>query len=89
MNGDEWTGVIFGMGVLTLGTIILVVVLVQVGPLLRARTEKKADSRYAELVQRYEQLATDLETQQRTTAEGVDELRTRTVEIERILRDVG
>ena len=40
MNDVDWTGVIFGMGVLVLGTIILVVLVVTAEKFYRARTQR-------------------------------------------------
>lgn len=68
MSGEDWTGVIFGMGVLILSTVILVVVLTQVGRFLSVRQERAADARNAELL---------------------EDIRTRVIEVERMLRDVS
>ena len=40
MNDVDWTGVIFGMGVLVLGTIILVVLVVTAEKFYRARSQR-------------------------------------------------
>ena len=89
MSSEDLTGVIFGMGVLVLGTIILVVVLMQTGRLINLRSQRTEDSRYAELAERYEALATKVSGGQDASAEDLADIRTRVGEIERLLRDVG
>lgn len=86
---EDWTGVIFGMGVLVLGTVILVVVLVLVGRFVTDRAQRNADRRYAELAERYEALAEKVSAGQDAETESLTEIRTRVTEIERMLRDVG
>ena len=54
MTDDDWTGVIFGMGVLTLGTIILIVVLIVAERFSRARSRRDDMDQLAALVQKYE-----------------------------------
>jgi len=89
MSSDDLTGVIFGMGVLILGTIILVVVLMQAGRLINLRSQRTEDNRYAELTERYEALAVKVSGGQDASAEDLADIRTRVGEIERLLRDVG
>jgi len=89
MSSDDLTGIIFGMGVLILGTIILVVVLMQVGRLINARTQRTDDNRFAELTERYEALAVKVSDGQEASAADLADIRTRVGEIERLLRDVG
>ena len=55
MNDDDWTGVIFGMGVLILGTIILIVVLIVAERFYRARSQRQDLVRLTTLVEKYEQ----------------------------------
>jgi hypothetical protein len=89
MSSEDLTGVIFGMGVLVLGTIILVVVLMLAGRLFSVRAQRADDNRFAELAERYETLATRISDGQDAGASDLAEIRTRVGEIERLLRDVG
>ena len=89
MSSDDLTGVIFGMGVLTLGTIILVVVLTQAVRYLNGRADRENDDRYAALNERYEVLVEKVTGGQEASAADLADIRTRVGEIERLLRDVG
>jgi len=89
MSSEDLTGIIFGMGVLTLGTIILVVVLMQAGRLINVRAQRAEDNRFAELSERYEALAVKVSDGQDASAADLTDIRTRVGEIERLLRDVG
>jgi hypothetical protein len=89
MNSEDLTGVIFGMGVLVLGTIILVVVLTQGVRYLNARADKTSEDRFAGLNERYEVLVEKVSGSQESSAADLADIRTRVVEIERLLRDVG
>ncbi len=89
MSSDDLTGVIFGMGVLVLGTTILIVVLMQAGRLLNVRSQRAEDNRFAELAERYEALADKVSGGQDASAAELAEINTRVGEIERLLRDVG
>ena len=89
MSSDDLTGVIFGMGVLVLGTTILVVVLMQAGRLLNVRAQRAEDSRFAELAERYEVLVAKVSGGQDASAAELAEINSRVGEIERLLRDVG
>jgi hypothetical protein len=89
MSSDDLTGVIFGMGVLVLGTTILVVVLMQAGRLLNVRSQRADDNRFAELSERYETLVEKVSSGQESSAADLADIRTRVGEIERLLRDVG
>jgi Tfp pilus assembly protein PilO len=84
----DWTGVIFGMGVLILGTIILVVVLVVAERFYRARAQRQDMDRLVSLVQRYEQTTESTERHQQTAAAELTDVRTRLDSIERLLREV-
>jgi hypothetical protein len=88
MEDTDWTGVIFGMGVLTLGTIILVVVLVVGERFYRARLGSREVDRVNKLVERYEETATSLARSQESAAGDLADLRERVTAIERILREV-
>jgi hypothetical protein len=89
MEDVDWTGVIFGMGVLTLGTIILVVVLIVGERFYRARAQRQDLVRLASLVERYERTAGATEEHQRTAAGDLADVRTRLESIERMLSEVG
>jgi hypothetical protein len=89
MNSEDLTGIIFGMGVLTLGTTILVVVLTQGVRYLNGRADRENDDRYAALNERYEVLVEKVTGGQEASAADLADIRTRVGEIERLLRDVG
>lgn len=88
MQDVDVTGVIFGMGVLILGTIILVVLLHQGGHYARARTQRKDEERLVALVDRYERTAAATTRYQEAAAGDLAEVRTRLDAIERLLREV-
>lgn len=89
MGDMDWTGVIFGMGVLILGTIIVVVVLIVAERFYRARAQREDLLKLTDLVKRYEQsTTTNAKLQESATAELV-EVRKRLDAIERMLNDVG
>ncbi|GAB08658.1 hypothetical protein GOARA_014_00060 [Gordonia araii NBRC 100433] len=85
---EDWTGVIFGMGVLILGTILVVVVLLVASSLAKAKVARRDEEKLEELVKRYEALSTQLREHQETLAADTGDVRRRVVEIERILREV-
>ena len=89
MSSEDLTGVIFGMGVLVLGTVILVVVLTQGVRYLNGRADRANDDRYAALNERYEALVEKVSDGQEASAADLADIRTRVGEIERLLRDVG
>ena len=64
----DWNGVIFGMGVLILGTIILVVVLVVAERFYRARAMRRDADRMVALLERYEKTAESTERHQQAAA---------------------
>jgi len=76
------------MGVLTLGTIILVVVLMQVGAAARARLLRKDEERLVALVDRYERTAAASARHEEVAAGELADVRTRLDAIERLLREV-
>lgn len=88
MNDIDWTGVIFGMGVLILGTIILVVVLIVAERFYRARAQRQDLDRMTALVETYEQMAAEGVDHQRAATNDLAEVRTRLESIERLLREV-
>ena len=88
MEDTDWTGVIFGMGVLTLGTIILIVVLIVAERFYRARSQRRDRDVLTSLVERYEATAAVHARSQESTATDLADVRTRLTAIERILREV-
>jgi len=88
MTDDDWTGVIFGMGVLTLGTIILIVVLIVAERFYRARSQRHDMDQLAALVQKYEATTTSSTRSQESVATDLADVRTRLTAIEQILREV-
>ena len=88
MNDIDWTGVIFGMGTLILGTIILVVVLIVAERFYRARAQRQDLLRLTTLVEKYEQTAVESINHQRTATAHLAEVRTRLESIEALLREV-
>lgn len=85
---EDWTGVIFGMGVLILGTIILVVVLIVASSFAKAKITRHEEERLRDVVNKYEDLASQLRNHQDTLATDTADVRRRVVEIERILREI-
>jgi hypothetical protein len=88
MNDIDWTGVIFGMGVLILGTVVLIVVLIVAERFYRARAQHQDLTRFTKLVEQYEQTAADSTEHQRAATADLAEVRTRLESIERLLREV-
>jgi biopolymer transport protein ExbB/TolQ len=88
MNDNDWTGVIFGMGVLILCTIILIVVLIVAERFYRARAQRQDLVKLTALVEKYEQTAAASADHQRSATADFAEMRTRLESIERLLREV-
>ena len=88
MEDVDWTGVIFGMGVLVLGTVILVVVLIVGERFYRARAQRQDLLRLHDLVEKYESYAETSEKRQETVDAGLADVRGRLTEIERMMREV-
>ena len=57
MDDVDWEGIFFGLGVLILGTVLVVAVLIQIGAFSRARIARRDDKELRAVVERYEQLA--------------------------------
>ena len=83
----DWTGVIFGMGVLVLGTIILVVVLIVAERFYRARAVRQDMERLLSLVERYEKTSESTQRHQESAATELTAVRSRLDAIERLLRE--
>jgi hypothetical protein len=88
MNEIDWTGVIFGMGTLVLGTTILIVVLIVAERFYRARAQRQDLVRLTTLVEKYEQTAAASMEHQRGASTDLAEMRARLESIERLLREV-
>lgn len=88
MDQNFWYGLIFGVGFFVLGTVILVVILTQVGTFARARIARRDQAADQELLKRYEELAATSGQAQQATATDLAELRDRLDSIERLLREV-
>jgi hypothetical protein len=88
MEDSDWTGVIFGMGVLILGTIILIVVLIVAERFYRARSQRRDADELTSLIERYEATATSTARIQESAANDLADVRARLSAIERILREV-
>jgi uncharacterized membrane protein len=88
MKEDFWYGLVFGGGMFLLLTVILVVILIQLGAFQRARIARREESQDMELIKKYEALATAHErTEERLVAE-LSEIRARVVATEELLREV-
>jgi hypothetical protein len=88
MEDTDWTGVIFGMGTLVLGTIILVVVLIVGERFYRARSQRQDQLKLLALVEKYEEHTATGAAQQASAAADLADVRARLESIERILREV-
>ena len=84
----DWTGVIFGMGVLVLGTIILVVVMIVAERFYRARAVRQDMDRLLSLVERYEKTSESTQRHQESAVTELTAVRSRLDAIERMLREV-
>ena len=88
MESMDWQTVTMGLGVLILTTIVVVVILMQVGSFSRGRVARQEAERYREVVARYETNATDQAQFQSAAAADLVDVRQRLTEIERMLREV-
>ena len=85
---STWPSAIFALGVLTLVVLLLLALITGTQEYRKAKLRAADADELRQLVQRYEQLATNtLDAQQRTAAD-VSELRSRASAIEQILRSV-
>lgn len=86
---DNWMTVIFGAGSLLLCTIVVVVILIVAGRYLKTRSDRVPEEKLSELTERYQALAEAVSERQETHSADLADIRTRVVEIERLLREVG
>lgn len=88
MKEDFWYGLVFGGGMFVLLTVILVVILIQLGAFQRARIARREEAQDMELIKKYEALATSHERSQEKSVAELGEIRARVVAIEELLREV-
>ncbi len=88
MDEVDWNGVFFGLGFLVLATVVLVVVLIQLGAFSRARISRRQEDEFQALSEKYEALAVESTDTQQTTVAELTAIRGRLDEIERMLREV-
>lgn len=88
MDTSTWPGAIAFVGVLIVGTVLILGAAATILEFRKTRVAANQDESMRQLVRRYEQLAENsLDAQQRVAAD-VAELRSRTTSIEQILRTV-
>jgi ABC-type phosphate transport system auxiliary subunit len=88
MDTSTWPGAIAFVGVLIVGTVLILGAAATVLEFRKTRVASNHDESLRQIVRRYEQLAENsLDAQQRVAAD-VSELRSRTASIEQILRTV-
>ena len=88
MDTSTWPGAIAFVGVLIVGTVLILGAAATILEFRKTRVAANQDGSLRQLVRRYEQLAENsLDAQQRVAAD-VAELRSRTTSIEQILRTV-
>jgi ABC-type phosphate transport system auxiliary subunit len=88
MDTSTWPGAIAFVGVLIVGTVLILGAAATILEFRKTRVAADQDESMRQLVRRYEQLAENsLDAQQRVAAD-VSELRSRTTSIEQILRTV-
>jgi hypothetical protein len=85
---EFWYGLLFGLGTLVLGTIVLVIVLIQGGAFARARVARRETAQERELIARYEELADSSASTQDNVSTELSQIRRRLDDIERMLREV-
>lgn len=78
----------FGMGVLVLTTILIVVVVREIGRSKRARAEIAREAEYKLLAERYDTFTSSTAAAQERYATDVAEVRRRLTEVEALLRTV-
>ena len=88
MNDDDLVGVLFGLGFLILATVVLVVVLIQVGAFSRARITRRDERQLQSMVERYVQLASESAQHQGAATAELTAVRERLDAIERTLHEV-
>ncbi|MGH3481180.1 MAG: hypothetical protein ACRDQD_30710 [Nocardioidaceae bacterium] len=87
-TADDWYGLFFGLGFLILVTIILVVILIQIGAFTRARIARREQAQEQAMIDKYESLAGRSAQHQETTSAELTTIRERLDSIETMLREV-
>jgi hypothetical protein len=85
---EFWYGLVFGFGMVTLITVVLVVILIQVGAFTRARIARREEAKDLELIKKYETLAEETRNASSEARSELTVIRERLVAIERLLREV-
>jgi hypothetical protein len=88
VDTSTWPGAVLALGALTLIVFLIVALLSMVQDIWKVRHKRAAQEELQQLVQRYEQLASNTLDAQQRFAIDVSELRARTSSIEQILRTV-
>lgn len=86
---DSQIGVIMGATVLTLGTIVLVTVIIQFAATWRARAAMARDEAYRGLAEQAVTARTAAAALDQKLAEELADVRTRLTAIEKMLKEVG
>lgn len=87
-SADDWYGLFFGLGFLILVTIVLVVILIQVGAFTRARIARREQAQEQAMIDKYESLADRSAQHEETTSAELTTIRERLDSIETMLREV-
>jgi len=87
-TADDWYGLFFGLGFLILITIVLVVILIQLGAFSRARMARREQAAEQAMIDKYESLADQSAEHQKTTSAELTTIRARLDSIETMLREV-
>jgi hypothetical protein len=85
---NSWSGVIFYLGLVFAGLILIAFAAATYVELRKAKIAARQEENLRQLVRRYEELAEKTLDAQQRTATDVAELRARTASIEQILRTV-
>jgi dynactin complex subunit len=88
VDTSTWPGAILALGALALFAFLFIALLSMAQEVWKVRRKHGQEEELRQLVQRYEQLATNTLDAQQRFATDVSELRSRTSSIEQILRSV-
>lgn len=88
VDTSTWPGAVLALGALALFVFLIVAVMATVQEFVKIRYKRASQEELHQLVQRYEQLASNTLDAQQRFANDVAELRARTSSIEQILRTV-
>jgi hypothetical protein len=87
VNNTDW-GTIFLLGLFALVTTIIVVVVIQVMSVARARITTDNGDHYRALAESYDRLATESASAQQSAAVELNALRSRIDSMEKLMREV-